>query len=350
MALDLPAPGEEPWGEKLNAALLEVHSTALDAQDAADSKTTTYYQDNAPAGTGYVVGDQWYDTNDGNKPYVWNGTAWASAQDATIAAAASTASSAAATAGSKNQVFVQGTAPAGVQAGDIWIDTANGNAVKTWSGSTWNIQQFSTGALAVGAITAGSAIIASINADVITTGTLNAARVGSNQMVLDATGTYGIQINHTSAGTAAELATFDTGTVAATFYTQKGSLGAVRSVTTSYALLGSYSGMIQNASVPTLTVKGWSGQTTSFFEVQDSTAAVKVSAPAAGGLVITNGAALSTTGTTGFVSIPWVNGVPTGVPGTTYRPTGAVPMVWDAGSTPQKLWVYSGGWKSVSFS
>ena len=37
----------------------------------------------------------------------------------------------------KNAIFVQGTTPTATKAGDIWIDTANGNILKTWTGSTW---------------------------------------------------------------------------------------------------------------------------------------------------------------------------------------------------------------------
>lgn len=36
----------------------------------------TYYQNEAPSGTNYNIGDQWYDTNDNNILYVWDGTTW----------------------------------------------------------------------------------------------------------------------------------------------------------------------------------------------------------------------------------------------------------------------------------
>ena len=37
----------------------------------------------------------------------------------------------------KNTTFVQGTTPTAVRVGDLWIDTANNNTLKTWTGSAW---------------------------------------------------------------------------------------------------------------------------------------------------------------------------------------------------------------------
>lgn len=58
------------------------------AQATADSKNATYYQDNAPAGTAYEIGDLWIDTNDNDKLYTWDGTAWSLTQDSASAASA----------------------------------------------------------------------------------------------------------------------------------------------------------------------------------------------------------------------------------------------------------------------
>ena len=52
-------------------------STAISAaQSTADGKNTVYYQTSAPTGGTYKVNDIWFDTNDGNKMYMWNGSAW----------------------------------------------------------------------------------------------------------------------------------------------------------------------------------------------------------------------------------------------------------------------------------
>lgn len=45
-------------------------------QSTADSKNTVYYQASAPTGGTYKVNDIWFDTNDGNKMYMWNGSVW----------------------------------------------------------------------------------------------------------------------------------------------------------------------------------------------------------------------------------------------------------------------------------
>lgn len=58
------------------------------AQATADSKSATYYQDNAPTGGTYQVGDIWIDTNDNDKLYTWDGTTWSLTQDSASAASA----------------------------------------------------------------------------------------------------------------------------------------------------------------------------------------------------------------------------------------------------------------------
>lgn len=48
-----------------------------------DLKARTFYQNAAPTADG--VGDIWFDTDDGNKPYRWDGTNWVAVDDARIA-------------------------------------------------------------------------------------------------------------------------------------------------------------------------------------------------------------------------------------------------------------------------
>jgi len=52
--------------------------TANTAKTTAESKNSVYYQTSAP--TGKKVGDTWFDTNDGNKIYRWNGSTWVAAE------------------------------------------------------------------------------------------------------------------------------------------------------------------------------------------------------------------------------------------------------------------------------
>lgn len=162
------------------------------AQATADSKIKTFYQASAPTATG--VGDIWFDTDDGFKQYFWNGTAWTSVQDTSIAAAqsAATAASAAATAAQttadgKNRVFRQSTTPTASSIGDIWFNTGSDNAISRWDGSSWVATSLGNNALAnlsankitSGSIDASVITVSNLNAGNISTGTLSADRIAA---------------------------------------------------------------------------------------------------------------------------------------------------------------------------
>jgi hypothetical protein len=194
--------------------------TANTALSTANTKTTTFSQPGQPGTTGRVVGDEWIDTDDGNKRYYWNGSAWTAGtlgaaaiaatarqlgaittfrqsaapttgmivgdfwvdsddnklyryegatpswvavQDTAIQTALTNASNAAALADGKMRVFVQTAAPTGLvagDAGDVWIDTDDGNKTYTWDGTTlawvartWGASAISATARQLGAIT-----------------------------------------------------------------------------------------------------------------------------------------------------------------------------------------------------
>jgi len=57
--------------------------TASNLTTEAGGGNTTYYQNTAPTGD-LSEGDLWFDTDDGNKPYRYNGTSWVSVQDGSI--------------------------------------------------------------------------------------------------------------------------------------------------------------------------------------------------------------------------------------------------------------------------
>ena len=107
--------------------------TALEGQIAG--KITTFYQASAP--TANVTGDLWIDTDDGNKLYRWNGSAWTSVQDAAIQSALTAASNAQTTADGKIVTFAQASAPTATDVGDLWIDTDDNNKMYRWDGSSW---------------------------------------------------------------------------------------------------------------------------------------------------------------------------------------------------------------------
>ena len=104
-------------------------------------------------------------------------------------AAALAAGTAQKTADGKNAVFYQTAAPSGThKLSDVWFDTDDSNKMYYWNGSAWTARQFGTNAIANASITNAliadatiqSAKIANLDAGKITTGTLDAARIGAN--------------------------------------------------------------------------------------------------------------------------------------------------------------------------
>ena len=86
-----------------------------------DLKNQTFVQDNAP--TAVATGDLWVDSNDENKLYRWNGSAWVVVRD--------TAND------GKTTVFTQTSQPTAENTGDIWFDTDDSNKQYRWDGSNW---------------------------------------------------------------------------------------------------------------------------------------------------------------------------------------------------------------------
>lgn len=126
----------------------------------SDNKTRVFYQTTAPASdSNYTLkaNDLWFDTDDGNKPYRWTGSAWAETTDTRLAdswaeildirnatanpsgAAAQRINGISATASSKNRTFYQAStsAPSSPTTGDLWFQTDQGNKAFRWNGSAW---------------------------------------------------------------------------------------------------------------------------------------------------------------------------------------------------------------------
>lgn len=81
-----------------DAAIVDALTQAGTAQATADQKISSYFQTGPPwangsAGHGNDIGDLWYDTDDNNKPYRWDGN-WTPVQDGTIAIAQTAANTA----------------------------------------------------------------------------------------------------------------------------------------------------------------------------------------------------------------------------------------------------------------
>lgn len=85
----------------------------------------------------------------------------------------------------KNTVFYQTAQPptTGLKTGDTWFDTDDGNRIYRWDGTKWTAAPFGTNAIANAAIT--NALIANLDAGKITTGTLAAARIGAESITAE---------------------------------------------------------------------------------------------------------------------------------------------------------------------
>ena len=123
------------WISVRDGGIAQAISDAAGAQATADGKVTTFYQNSAPTADG--IGDLWIDTDDNNKLYRWSGSAWINVQDGQIATAISDAATAQATADGKIVTFYQTGAPSGASVGDIWFDTDDSNKVYRYNGSSW---------------------------------------------------------------------------------------------------------------------------------------------------------------------------------------------------------------------
>ncbi len=94
----------------------------------------------------------------------------------------------------KNTVFYQTAQPSttGRKTGDTWFDTDDGNRIYSWDGSKWTAAQFGTNAIANAAITNAliadatiqSAKIAALDAGKITSGYIDAARIQAGSIVI----------------------------------------------------------------------------------------------------------------------------------------------------------------------
>ena len=132
-----------------------ISTTVTSLTATVNTKTKTYLQAAAPT-SGMTAGDIWYDSDDGNKPYRYSGTAWVQVDDTRIAANAAaitaeqtaranadtaisnTVATLTATVNTKNKTYLQAAAPtSGMTAGDIWYDSDDSNKPYRYSGTAW---------------------------------------------------------------------------------------------------------------------------------------------------------------------------------------------------------------------
>ena len=115
---------------------VSAYTAASLAMDAANSKNKNYYQASEPSGGTYAVGDTWFDTDNGNKPYIYNGSTWVANID-------SSPGSPLAIANSKNRSYYESSQPTGgvYLKGDLWFDTSNNYRQYVYTGSAWQLAQ-----------------------------------------------------------------------------------------------------------------------------------------------------------------------------------------------------------------
>ncbi len=92
--------------------------------------------------------------------------------NSTAATAKTTADTANSTANGKGRAYYQPTAPTEGTDGDVWFDTAHGNAIYQYGSSGWSLMPLGTDSIADRAVT--DAKVSNLDAGSITTGTLNA--------------------------------------------------------------------------------------------------------------------------------------------------------------------------------
>ena len=183
------------------------NTQATTAIALAGTKNTVFYSGTAP--TANAVNDQWINTAQGNKLYIWNGSSWISAQDSAITAAQSTANG-------KNAIYRQGTTPTtpytGSQfiTGDMWFNTSSDNAISTWNGTSWGSNALGNSALygnisanklTSGTIDASVINVSNINAGNISTGTLSASRIATGSLNANVITSNTITATQIAAGT-----------------------------------------------------------------------------------------------------------------------------------------------------
>jgi hypothetical protein len=180
-----------------------VAATTTQVNDAIvliDGKTKAYYQATMPA-SGMTEGDLWFDTDDGYKLYYYTGSAWTSVQDTAIAAAQSAATAAQTTADGKNRVYRQTSQPSGgtYAEGDLWFDTDDANKMYRYTGGVWT--GFTLGNAALASLSADKLTAGTIDASVITVSNINAGNISTGTLAADRIAVNSLNGNKITAGT-----------------------------------------------------------------------------------------------------------------------------------------------------
>ncbi|MDO5433372.1 hypothetical protein [Eubacterium sp.] len=131
------APGAitgDKLAQQVNDQITGAANAAQQAQTTADGKNKIYYQNTQPGLTGNKKGDTWFDTANGYKAYIWDGTKW-SASPFGSGALSDAVNSSITTAGSNASTALANAAAAKTAADQAAKDAktaqSNANAAKT---------------------------------------------------------------------------------------------------------------------------------------------------------------------------------------------------------------------------
>lgn len=156
--------------ESLRQRTVELTGAIASAQTTADGKNTVYYSATTPAGGIYAENDIWFDTDNGNKMYLYDGSVWSPAQfgENAIADLSITNSKI------KNAT-IESAKIASIDAGKITTGTLNADIVNVINLNAASITtgQLSGLRIAAGAITTDKISATGISADKITSGLLS---------------------------------------------------------------------------------------------------------------------------------------------------------------------------------
>ncbi len=142
--------GTVDWGSQINGSGKPADNADVTADNTAQAianqgalatrSSVTFHQDTVPT-SGMEIGDLWVDTNDGNKLYRYSGIAWLGVQDQQILDALAAAATAQSTADGRIDSYLQVTTPTGGKLGDLWFDTDDGNKLYRHDGASWQEAQ-----------------------------------------------------------------------------------------------------------------------------------------------------------------------------------------------------------------
>ena len=156
---------------------VDLSAVDLTARASADGKNTIYRQNSQPTGGTYVTGDTWFDEDDNNKIYRYNGTAWVALQ-------------------------LGGNALANISANSITSGTIDASVITVSNLDAGNITAGSISAsrISTGTISASISITsATITGSTVTGGTIRTAASGSR---VELTSTSSNRIDFWGSGTA----------------------------------------------------------------------------------------------------------------------------------------------------